>query len=158
MILLCVGTLGPFNRLVRAVDQWAWKNPASEIFAQIGDTSFVPRNMEYIKNFYSLTRRNRKFDRADLLICDLSVELLLPACERHLPVLALPRLSIFGEETGIDQITLARHLKSDEFITIARDETHLQSLISVTPARKKQTGGSEQPDTLTQLLKTIRKA
>ncbi len=164
MILLCVGTRAPFNRLVRAVDQWAWKNPASEIFAQIGNTTFIPRNMDYVRNFYSISRQNRKFDRASLLICDLSVELLLPASERALPVLALPRLPIFGEETGIDQITLARHLKSDDFITIAQDETHLQSLICTPDARKRQairssqSGQSGQSDSLTRLLKTIREA
>jgi UDP-N-acetylglucosamine transferase subunit ALG13 len=49
MIFLTVGTQFPFDRLVRAVDE-AFDNGAidEEVFAQIGETSYRPRNFEQV--------------------------------------------------------------------------------------------------------------
>ncbi len=131
MILLSVGQSNPFNRLVRTVDAWAILNNKNTIFGQIGAATYQPQNFEHIDFFASDTSRDAHYAKADLLICDLSKDVLLPAIEHELPVLALPRLSIFGEETGIDQCTLAQHLKSDDFITIAKDEQQLLELLSM---------------------------
>ncbi len=129
MILLCVGTTAPFNRLVRTLDKWAKLNPQKEITAQIGAATFHPENMSYLDFFPSGQMRDAAYDRAELLVCDLSVETIMPATTRGLEVLALPRLSIFGEEIGITQVSLAAELKSDAFIRVAEDEDQLFNLL-----------------------------
>lgn len=131
MILLSVGQSNPFNRLVRTVDAWANSYDNNAIFGQIGAATFLPQNFEHIDFFTDDSIRDAHYEKADLLICDLSRDVLLPAIEHELPVLALPRLSIFGEETGIEQSTLAQHLKSDDFITIAKNEQQLHELLSM---------------------------
>lgn len=131
MILLSVGQSNPFNRLARTVDAWANLNDQNAIFGQIGTATYQPQNFEHIDFFANDASRDAHYAKANLLICDLSREVLLPAIEHELPVLALPRLSIFGEETGINQSTLAQHLKSDDFITIAKDEQQLHELLSM---------------------------
>lgn len=158
MILLCVGNLNPFNRMVRALDMWANANPGVEIFAQIGQTDFSPENFPTIKDFTSDKARDEIFAKASLLICDLSIDLLLLATKNGLPVLALPRLSIFGEENGVAQSNLAEHLLSDDFIHIARDETELKTMLSA--PRKSYANHARQTSTSlkTNLMQTIREA
>ncbi|HHB82602.1 MAG TPA: hypothetical protein ENK61_03925 [Devosia sp.] len=158
MILLCVGNLHPFNRLVRAVDMWAINNPGTKIFAQIGQTEFSPDNIDSIKDFPTDEAREEKFKMADLLVCDLSIDLLLLASKNQLPVLALPRLSIFGEESGIAQTNLAEHLLSDDFIRIARDEAELQTMLSL-PRKPLNSTADNKPNSLkNNLIQTIREA
>ncbi|MCF6302532.1 MAG: hypothetical protein L3J13_04940 [Devosiaceae bacterium] len=131
MILLCVGNADPFNRLVRTMDTWAKENPKTRITAQIGTATFHPSNFDHIDFFPTTVALKEAYDNADLLVSDLSVEVILPATQRGLPVLALPRLSIFGEEIGIAQSTLAAELKSDEFIRVAKNEQQLFDLLSM---------------------------
>lgn len=129
MILVSVGTTSPFNRLVRTLDFWAQIPHNRNVFAQIGIATYQPKNIEHIDFFASDIMRDEQYQNASLLVCDLSIDVLLPAIELELPVLALPRLSIFGEEIGIEQSTLAQNLKSDDFIQVARDEYQLLELL-----------------------------
>lgn len=131
MILLCVGNVNPFNRLVRTMDLWAKTNSSISITAQIGTATFHPSNFAHVDFFTTDTAHRDAYDNANLLVSDLSVEVILPAARIGLPVLALPRLSIFGEEIGIAQTTLADELKSDDFIQVAKDEQQLFDLLSM---------------------------
>lgn len=131
MILVSVGSTNPFNRLVRTLDSWAQTQPTRSVFAQIGIATYQPQNIEHIDFFASDLVRNEQYQNAVLLVCDLSIDVLLPAIELELPVLALPRLSIFGEEVGIEQSLLAQNLKSDDFIQVARDEYQLLELLDM---------------------------
>ena len=159
MILLSVGNLNPFNRLVRTVDEWAQSHPQTDIFAQIGETSYAPSHFEYVHNFASEKMRAERFAISDLLVCDLSIDLLLMASRNNLPVLALPRLPIFGEENGITQIKLAQHLRSDAFIQIARDENDLFDLLSMPRKKAPIRGKRKEADALTTSLRqTVREA
>ncbi|MCF6303368.1 MAG: hypothetical protein L3J13_09255 [Devosiaceae bacterium] len=163
MILLCVGNSIPFNRLVRTVDNWVDKKPTRTVFAQIGNAEFEPKNIGFIDFFENENTRAEQLNKAGLLVCDMSLDLLLPAIERGLPILALPRLSIFGEETGIDQITLAKNLKSDNLIHIARDEFHLEELLSSSHLPYKTSAQHNRCETKssqfqTNLSRTIREA
>ena len=50
MIFLTVGTLFPFDRLVKSVDNAVAEGLIKQkVFAQIGKTSFKPRNMQYVE-------------------------------------------------------------------------------------------------------------
>jgi len=51
MIFLTVGTLFPFDRLVRAVDEAVGEGLlAEEVFAQIGRGGYHPRHMEWAES------------------------------------------------------------------------------------------------------------
>ena len=47
MILVTVGTQGPFDRLVKTVDQWAQQHPEWPCFAQIGPSEYDPQGMPF---------------------------------------------------------------------------------------------------------------
>ena len=57
MIFVTIGSMFPFDRLIRAMDAWAEANPGREMLAQIGDGGFEPAHMPWV----------RKLDRADYL-------------------------------------------------------------------------------------------
>ena len=44
MIFLTVGHQTPFDRLVKAMDEWAASNPQEVIQGQIGEGSYTPKN------------------------------------------------------------------------------------------------------------------
>ncbi len=50
MIFVTVGAQMPFDRLIRTVDEWAGKNPAVYIYAQIGETDYVPKHIRWDKS------------------------------------------------------------------------------------------------------------
>ena len=81
MIFLTVGTLFPFDRLVKAVDITIAKNNGYEkVFAQIGKTNYEPKNIEY-----TAILENRNFDKkisdADYLISHAGIGTITRALE-----------------------------------------------------------------------------
>ena len=68
MILLTVGTMRPFDRLVRVVDRWAGAHREEEVIAQIGDRgAYEPRHMQW-KRFVAPDEFAAMVDRSRLLI------------------------------------------------------------------------------------------
>ena len=50
MIFVTIGTLLPFDRLIRLVDGLAPSLPERPFFAQIGKGAYEPRNMDYARH------------------------------------------------------------------------------------------------------------
>ena len=56
MIFVTIGSMFPFDRLIRAMDAWAAERaPETELLAQIGAGAYEPRNMPWV----------RRLDQAD---------------------------------------------------------------------------------------------
>ena len=47
MIFITVGTDLPFDRMIRALDDWAGASGRRDIFAQIGEGGWEPKNIEF---------------------------------------------------------------------------------------------------------------
>lgn len=108
MIFLTVGTLFPFDRLVRAVDL-ALTNVLieDEIFAQIGYDSFKPENMQYTE-VLDKDAFNEKVDRATFLISHAGMGSILAAMNHNKPLLVMPRRKHLKEHVNDHQIATAR--------------------------------------------------
>ena len=48
MIFVTIGSMFPFDRLIRAMDAFAQANPGTEILAQIGTGDYVPAHMPHV--------------------------------------------------------------------------------------------------------------
>jgi len=108
MIFLTVGTLFPFDRLVRAVDDAVKSGLVKEpVFAQIGRTSFAPKNIEYVKVLEKHTFDNKVAD-ADYLISHAGIGSIAIALERNKPLLVMPRMKCFKEHVNDHQVATAR--------------------------------------------------
>ena len=49
MIFVTVGEQLPFDRLIKTMDRWVGETGFKEVFAQIGNASYVPNNMKFCK-------------------------------------------------------------------------------------------------------------
>ncbi len=67
MIFASVGSMLPFDRFVRAVDDWAAANPHKDVFVQIGETEYEPQHAPFARMIPMAEYRQRLHD------CDLFV-------------------------------------------------------------------------------------
>ena len=87
MIFLTVGTQFPFDRLVKAVDEAADKEVFDErIFAQIGTSSYSPRNFEAVPS-PEKTLFDGHFQMADSIISHAGMGTITMALESRKPLL-----------------------------------------------------------------------
>lgn len=141
MIFLTVGTLFPFDRLVKAVDITIAKNNGYEkVFAQIGKTNYEPKNIEYIAIL-----ENRNFDKkisdADYLISHAGIGTITMALELNKPLLVMPRRKKYKEHVNDHQVATARKFEELGHILVAYDVEDLpdgiHKLKSFIPRKRK---------------------
>ncbi len=111
MIFLTVGTLFPFDRLVKAVDNAIAEGLIRQkVFAQIGKTSFKPKNMQYVEVF-DKGRFDEKVADADYLISHAGIGSIAMALECNKPLLVMPRMKRFKEHVNDHQVATARRFE-----------------------------------------------
>ena len=67
MIFATVGSQEPFDRLIRAVDEWAASRGRFDVLAQIGNSNLRPRHIEFTK-FLEPLEFNRLIREASVVI------------------------------------------------------------------------------------------
>ncbi len=125
MIFLTVGTQFPFDRFVRAVDNIFDQGLIDEeIFAQIGETSYKPRNFESV---VSLEKKvfDEHFKRASSVISHAGVGTITVALKHHKPLLVMPRLKRYREHVNDHQVVTARKFEELGHILAAYDAKDL---------------------------------
>lgn len=135
MIFVTVGSMFPFDRLIRAMDAFAEAHPARDVEAQIGEGRFEPRHMRWQR---SLARRD--FDatvrRADLVVAHAGVGTVMTACRLGTPLVILARRRHLGEHTSDHQVETAQWLRAKPGIHVAEDEAGLAGRIAAAEAEQ----------------------
>ncbi|MFH1871412.1 MAG: glycosyltransferase [Pseudomonadota bacterium] len=114
----------PFDRLVRAVDAWAQRNSEVQVFAQIGNTDFVPLAMQWVK-VLSPDDYQRTIDACDLLIGHAGMGTIITAAESGKPLLVMPRRGNLRETRNNHQVATAGWLSNRTGVRVAMDEHEL---------------------------------
>lgn len=114
----------PFDRLIRSVDGWAQRNPEVPVFAQIGNTDFVPVAMQWVK-LLSPDDYQRIIAACDLLIGHAGMGTVITAAESGKPLLVMPRRGNLRETRNNHQVATAGWLSSRSGIRVAMDENEL---------------------------------
>lgn len=133
MIFVTIGSMFPFDRMIREMDAWVAsrmaEGDAEEILAQIGEGTYVPRNMTWV----------RRLDRADyiaavararLIVAHAGIGSVVSAGEQGKPVVILPRRESFGEHTSDHQVETAGRLRGRCGIYVADRESDLATGIA----------------------------
>lgn len=108
MIFLTVGTQFPFDRLVRAVDDIFEQGLINEeLFAQIGESKYKPRNFEYVE-FLDTRLFDDWMQKASGIIGHAGMGTITMALDRKKPLLVMPRLKEYGEVVNDHQVAIAR--------------------------------------------------
>lgn len=129
MIFVTVGTDGPFDRLIQAVDRWAGESGRRDVFAQIGRSQLQPGHIEYV-NFLEPPDFARRFQSASVVVSHAGMGTILTALHHRKPVLVMPRKATLGEQRNEHQLATARHLADLGKIRVAFDETDLKAQLA----------------------------
>lgn len=108
MIFLTVGTQFSFDRLVKGTDEYISLNGfKEEIFAQVGDTSYTPRNFNSIP-FMKKCAFDEYVRRASQIISHAGIGNITMALSYQKPLLVMPRLKKHGEVVNDHQVMIAK--------------------------------------------------
>ena len=126
MIFVAVGTQLPFDRLLRAVDEWAQRVGRDDVFAQAGPTDFQPVRIE-IERFISPAEYRRRIENAELVIAHAGMGTIISALELAKPIIVMPRKAELREHRNDHQLATARRFADHKAVTVVMDEHELGS-------------------------------
>ncbi|QXQ05244.1 glucuronosyltransferase [Sphingosinicellaceae bacterium] len=109
MIFVSVGSMLPFDRLVRAVDAWAGAHPETPVLAQIGRGKFEPVHARFVR-LMPPDEYGRIVAGAELFIAHAGMGSIITAIEAGKPLLMLPRLQSLGEHNTDHQLATVRNV------------------------------------------------
>lgn len=124
MIFLTVGSSDPFDRIVRAVDEWAASRGRTDVFAQIGRAQYEPRHIEAVP-FLSPSEFRERVRAARLLVAHAGMGSIITALEAGRPIIVMPKRARLGEHRNDHQVATAKRLGQRPGITVAWDEKDL---------------------------------
>jgi UDP-N-acetylglucosamine transferase subunit ALG13 len=124
MIFVTVGHQMPFDRLIRAMDEWATTEARTDVFAQVGRSAYQPRAIRATQ-FLSPAEFERWMDEASAVVAHAGTGTIIAALQRGKPLLVLPRLAKHGETRNDHQIPTARHFADAGLVLAANDELEL---------------------------------
>jgi UDP-N-acetylglucosamine transferase subunit ALG13 len=135
MIFATVGSLFPFDRLIRLVDEIALEIPEQRFFAQIFDGAYEPKNMPYAR---LLTRPQftEKMQSAKLIVAHAGMGSVITAMEMGKPVILVPRIFELGEHTTDHQMATARWLEGRPGIYVCMESNDVRPAIAAVLARQ----------------------
>lgn len=124
MIFVTVGTELPFDRMTKVVDRWVALTGRADVFAQIGQTDWVPGAMAYRK-LLEPPEFARRFAEASVIISHAGMGTILSALHAAKPILVMPRRAALGEQRNEHQLATARRMRELGKVAVAFDETEL---------------------------------
>ncbi|MFC3904072.1 PssE/Cps14G family polysaccharide biosynthesis glycosyltransferase [Clostridium disporicum] len=118
-----------FNRLLIEIDKLIEdKKITEEVFAQTGYSDYEPRNYEY-KNFLDRDEFANIMGKCDKVITHGGTGAIIGAVKNGKKVIAVPRLSIFGEHVDDHQLQITEQFNKMGFIRTITDIKKLGILI-----------------------------
>lgn len=124
MIFVTVGSQGPFDRLIHAVDEWAAQRGRSDVFAQIGKAGYIPRSIRFTE-FVDPLEFKRRVEEARLLVAHAGIGSIISALESAKPIVVMPRRAQFHEQRNDHQVATAKQFEQLGQIMVAYEEQAL---------------------------------
>ncbi len=115
-IFVTVGSTYPFDRLIKEMDIIG-KNKKYEIFAQIGESNYIPKNIAFEK-ILSYDKAQEKIKWADLVISHAGVGSIIDILAANKKLILFPRLKEHGEAVDNHQLEICQALQKKYKITI----------------------------------------
>ena len=125
VIFASVGSMLPFDRLVKAVDEWARDNPGHGVFIQIGEGAYEPHYASYARIMPMADYRER-LRLCDLFVAHVGMGAILQGLEESKQMLLMPRQQKLGEHTTDHQLHTAARFGHRPGIKIVDDADALK--------------------------------
>ena len=132
MIFVTIGSMFPFDRLVRAMDAYA-ATAEEPCLAQIGAGAFEPAHMEWVRSLPAADYA-RAVAECDLVVAHAGMGSVITAREYGKPIVLLPRRAALGEHNNDHQLDTAAWLRARSGIELAERETDLATCIKAARA------------------------
>ena len=134
MIFVTVGTVFPFDRLIRAMDAWAagqggGREEGEEILAQIGVGGWRPGRFASVETLPPADY-GAAIARSRLVVAHAGIGAVIAAGEAGRPIVVLPRRREFGEHVSDHQLETAGRLAGRPGVFVAWTEDALAACIA----------------------------
>jgi UDP-N-acetylglucosamine transferase subunit ALG13 len=124
MIFVSVGSQEPFDRLIRAVDEWARARGRTDVFAQIASSSLRPEFIPFTQ-FVEPAEFNRIMRETKLIVAHAGMGSIISALELGKPIVVMPRRADFRETRNDHQVATAERFGAQGRVIVAGDERDL---------------------------------
>ena len=131
MIFLTVGSELPFNRLVKAVDDWAAENDRNDIIGQIADPGpegYQPEKIQWRK-FISAEEYDHHFTEAELIIGHAGMGSIITAALKNKAIIIMPRRAELKETRNDHQVATAEKFSMRAGVLVANNESEIGPLL-----------------------------
>lgn len=128
MIFVTVGAQMPFDRLIRAVDDWAQAGAATKIFAQIGVGAWQPQHIPYAE-MLPPSEFERRVRECTLMVAHAGIGSIFAAMNARKPLLVMPRRASLRETRNEHQLATVKHFEPYG-VAAAMDERELQQKLA----------------------------
>ena len=131
MIFVTLGTQKfQFNRLLRMmVDLIENKKIHERVFAQIGNSDYLPQYYEYC-NFLSNNDYEEYIKNCDILVSHSGVGTIMTGLKYRRKIIVVPRLSKYGEHIDDHQTQIAQSFSKLNYVLMYSDEdNNMEQLI-----------------------------
>ncbi len=125
-VFVSVGTMMPFDRLVRAMDEWAAAHPDVPVEIQIGRGKYEPAHAKFVR-LMPVDQYRERVAAARLFVAHAGMGSIITAIEAGKPLLMLPRLRAEGEHNTDHQLATAASIGARPGLHIATDAADLQA-------------------------------
>jgi UDP-N-acetylglucosamine transferase subunit ALG13 len=129
VIFVTIGSMFPFDRLIRAMDAWAGAHPGTDCLAQIGEGGYLPERMRWVRRLDQADFA-RAVAGAELVVAHAGMGSVITASQHRRPIVMLPRRLERGEHTTDHQIATANWLRGKPGVHIAEDDADLGPAIA----------------------------
>lgn len=154
MIFVTIGSMFPFDRLIRAMDAYAAAHPEEALVAQIGAGSFEPAHMTWTRSLIPADYARTVAESA-LVVAHAGMGTVITAAEHGKPVVLLPRRAGLGEHNNDHQMDTAAWLRARPGIQVAAEAEDLSACIAAARTAGSQSlqaiGRTAPPDFLARL-------
>lgn len=154
MIFVCVGSREyPFDRLLKEIDLLIENRVVTdEIFAQIGQSNYIPKNYKF-ERFIDSEKFSSLQNEADVIISHGGTGALIGALKKGKNVIAVPRLAKYGEHIDDHQTQVSSVLANKGYLIQVTDINKLgDSILAI-----KEKSLSSKYDRESNVLDIIRK-
>lgn len=150
-----VGSMFPFDRLVKTVDDWAAAHPDVPTLIQIGRGAYEPRHARFVR-MMPPGEYKRVIAEARLFVAHAGMGSIIAAIEAGRPLLMLPRRAALGEHTTDHQLATLAHFRQRDGLHAADDETELVARIDLLLADRGEAPAPISPFAQPELIARVR--
>ena len=124
-VFVSVGSMMPFDRLTRAMDEWAAANPGIPVEIQIGKGDYEPRHAKWVRKL-ALPDYQARVAGCALFVAHCGMGSIISAIEAGKPILMLTRLERLGEHNTDHQVATAKYVGARPGLHVAADADDLK--------------------------------